>query len=733
MATQKVAGSSNQTSTIYSKTTGAPATVFGGTNYDPSLWSASAPAATPPAAPPATSPTTSPATSPATTPTPGQAPTIPTAQTVGQTAADLIAQRRQQSQESIDLLNQSYASQVAAQQELGKENVAAQNAQMAAAGLMGGNIAGSAIAGTKQKELTQENLIKGQQAQQIAGILMDINKQANQDAMTLSQQTYDEQIVAQQTAQQNFQTVAKVSNLSWDQLSQLDPTTAQNFLTTTGMDAAQAALMWNGQKALAQQIQWQAPVQTSDGMMFYGINPATGGISTLTIPGDMKGWDIKLTNDGTAIRTNAQGTLEQYLGNGMWGTTIKDNFGKVQYLKTTDENGNTVYVDPVTGNVVNAPGTGTVNIPAGTLAAQNNNPGNIKYVGQANATEGAEGFAKFDTPEEGYQALKDLIDTYKSQNVTCNDFVAKYAPSTENDTQTYISQFCQSLGVKPTDNLNSLDTESIAQFMAKKESGTTINQPTTVPTIASGATNEDITKALTTGAPLNLKGVKYDQGTLYNAAIADMLGAPTGVLGGMGAAAGRAAMGNKENQIMQAYGLTPIDVSAAKAEYKGLTAANTKLISQAAFIKTYTATAKDNLDLALAQSANVPRTGAKMVNKYALWAQGQYTPAGPLATFETYIYTASREYAKVTSGGAMSAQGLTDSAQREASNLLNAAQSPEAFAAAVSAMKQDMDNVNVEFNKSIGDFAPNVGKLLGISGTADQSGNSYDNYLKTLQ
>jgi hypothetical protein len=94
-----------------------------------------------------------------------------------------------------------------------------------------------------------------------------------------------------------------------------------------------------------------------------------------------------------------------------------------------------------------------------------------------------------------------------------------------------------------------------------------------------------------------------------------------------------------------------------------------------------------HMDLALNQSDKVIRTGIPIVNRYTQWAFGQaLTGRKELTRFETYIYTAAREYAKVTSGGAMSAQGLTDSASREAEKLLNAAQTPQAFKAAIEAM-----------------------------------------------
>lgn len=262
------------------------------------------------------------------------------------------------------------------------------------------------------------------------------------------------------------------------------------------------------------------------------------------------------------------------------------------------------------------------------------------------------------------------------------------------------------------------------QGLGNKDSG--FNKNTGLysgPSLEKGSSPQEITDFLSTGPSLSVKGgASYDQTTLYNSAILSLLGAPDSSIGGMGSAAGRSAIGNKLSAITKAYNISPMDIAAAKTDYKALTGAQVKLTTQAVFINTFAKTAIDNLNLALQQSANVPRTGAKFVNKYAQWAQGNFTPAGPLATLETYIYTASREYAKVTSGGAMSAQGLTDSAQKEAERLMNAAQSPEALTATINAMKADMSNVSNEMNKSVNQLPSAIASIVKqMSGGANQS------------
>lgn len=158
-----------------------------------------------------------------------------------------------------------------------------------------------------------------------------------------------------------------------------------------------------------------------------------------------------------------------------------------------------------------------------------------------------------------------------------------------------------------------------------------------------------------------------------------------------------------------------VDIPTLRAQYRANTTALNQLLPRATATANAMNTATDNLDLALTQSAEVARSNAKLVNRYTQWAQGELTAAKGLTQFETYIYTAAREYAKVTGGGALSAQGLTDSAQREASRLLNTAMAPDAFAAAVGAMKDDMSNVTAEQARGLSKISDTIGNFFAAT------------------
>jgi hypothetical protein len=110
----------------------------------------------------------------------------------------------------------------------------------------------------------------------------------------------------------------------------------------------------------------------------------------------------------------------------------------------------------------------------GRLAALNNNPGNLRFAHQTGATAGIGGFARFESPEAGYQALMNQIRLDASRGYTLAQYITKYAPPSENDTALYIEQACQSLGIDANTPLAKVDFHRLAAFQARKESGTIV-------------------------------------------------------------------------------------------------------------------------------------------------------------------------------------------------------------------------------------------------------------------
>lgn len=108
------------------------------------------------------------------------------------------------------------------------------------------------------------------------------------------------------------------------------------------------------------------------------------------------------------------------------------------------------------------------------LAYRNNNPGNLRYVGQAGAVSGASGFARFPTPEAGFQALLNQIALDTSRGLTLKSYLYKFAPPKENDTHAYLSYVANRLNVAPDIPMTQVNPFRLAQAQIWIESRSTV-------------------------------------------------------------------------------------------------------------------------------------------------------------------------------------------------------------------------------------------------------------------
>lgn len=116
-----------------------------------------------------------------------------------------------------------------------------------------------------------------------------------------------------------------------------------------------------------------------------------------------------------------------------------------------------------------------VSIPTTSrLSYVNNNPGNLRFAGQAGAVQGEGGFARFESPEAGLKALENQIKLDASRGHTVASFVSKFAPPTENDTATYIKNIATATSSSPMTPIAQIDIKKLLAAMAKQESGSKI-------------------------------------------------------------------------------------------------------------------------------------------------------------------------------------------------------------------------------------------------------------------
>lgn len=112
--------------------------------------------------------------------------------------------------------------------------------------------------------------------------------------------------------------------------------------------------------------------------------------------------------------------------------------------------------------------------PTSNWSQINNNPGNLRASALAVGTNG--GYAVFQTVEDGWKALGDLLNRYAGQGLSLRELFYKYAPPTDNnDTEGYISYVAGQLGVSPE--------TPVATVLASGGSGSGDSSPSTdVPT-----------------------------------------------------------------------------------------------------------------------------------------------------------------------------------------------------------------------------------------------------------
>jgi peptidoglycan hydrolase-like protein with peptidoglycan-binding domain len=91
---------------------------------------------------------------------------------------------------------------------------------------------------------------------------------------------------------------------------------------------------------------------------------------------------------------------------------------------------------------------------------RNNNPGNLEFRGGFSQSKGAVGhdgrFAVFPTLEIGMKAKEDLVFGKNYVNLSIQDAIAKYAPETENNVNSYVRQIVLATNASPDTVLKDL-------------------------------------------------------------------------------------------------------------------------------------------------------------------------------------------------------------------------------------------------------------------------------------
>ena len=97
-----------------------------------------------------------------------------------------------------------------------------------------------------------------------------------------------------------------------------------------------------------------------------------------------------------------------------------------------------------------------------------NNPGNLRYARQIHAW-GKNGFAAFPNIVIGFRALIKQVEIYQNKNVSIRQFLSRYSPHSENDTEWLIKCMVNELQVPEDTNIKKINTVLLAQYIVKQE------------------------------------------------------------------------------------------------------------------------------------------------------------------------------------------------------------------------------------------------------------------------
>lgn len=182
---------------------------------------------------------------------------------------------------------------------------------------------------------------------------------------------------------------------------------------------------------------------------------------------------------------------------------------------------------------------------------------------------------------------------------------------------------------------------------------------------------------------------------------------------GMGAKSttAREKVMNRAGEIAASAGTTGADFVArtqfAKASQNELSA----LLRQRGLIMAFASTADQNLDAALELSKKVDRQGVPVINRWILAGRQSIQGDKDVTDFNIFNNRAVTEIARLTSsatGGGVS----TDSARREAAQLLETAFTPEQYESAVKTLKQEVTFRRKGYEDQIKSVEQNVRRLL---------------------
>lgn len=216
---------------------------------------------------------------------------------------------------------------------------------------------------------------------------------------------------------------------------------------------------------------------------------------------------------------------------------------------------------------------------------------------------------------------------------------------------------------------------------------------------------------------------------------------------GMGGLDFKTKIFNAASDRLTALGLTGADAAAEQAKYKANASSLTDTVKRRSTIAGFEGTAQDSLKLAEDWAGKaLPNTGFTLSNEATNWYKS-FTQDPAMKSLKDATKTVTQEYAKIMSG-ATNGSITSDAARDRADEMLSAADSPQAYKAAVQILRQEMEfrinNLDKQITGLTGELHKGIGSMAAVgdyrafnkaweakNGSTDGAKNAWLNYRRT--
>ena len=198
--------------------------------------------------------------------------------------------------------------------------------------------------------------------------------------------------------------------------------------------------------------------------------------------------------------------------------------------------------------------------------------------------------------------------------------------------------------------------------------------------------------------PIEEPAPEFSEAAINNAAARYNIDGTLPPMGmGKGGATARSLILNRAAEL--ASGVDGTDQRVAQLTTKASASTLLQLKKTKTMIKAFEEMANKNADIALEMSAKVDRSGNPVVNRWFLAANNKIAGDVDTATFNTAVNVFANEYAKIMSGS-MGNTPVSDSARKEAHEILNTAQTPAQLRANIKLLQREMKNRLIGLDES---------------------------------